>query len=436
MIPGTGCRADLESWTEPPTDKPEHVKVADSSSGDCRRRSGKSVGGGGERQQQNNLAASVKTKGASKSYDDEGEGGSRRGVAKRPAVGADTLGPKQKKDLPDLGVEVERNRAERKNDRRGERGLVLSDEDIGRLSASVASTLKPIVEEKIREAVKGMITETVKSLNVAQSLWQKDGQKRIKDMLSQHKKDLMECIKNVDTEVQQMVTTGSEGMQQKATYLVQRIQTAVADICENSSVKVGQQVGQQVENALTSHGASVKEAILEMSQKEAEVQRHLTNIFSELSEIQRKINNDLPAVHWQLQQAGSTSEAVATSEVMMVSGGVPDNTGAEMEVQVSVPAEDGSVAAAVNNAVMAAVDDAVMAAVGVPAAAAVNNAVMAAVDDAVMAAVGVPAAAGDEELNTPPEERDDGLDAGVFQDVGSPSTDVDPRLLDQPCESW
>ena len=85
---------------------------------------------------------------------------------------------------------------------------------------------------------------------------------------------------------------------------------------------------------------------------------------------------------------------------------------------------------------MAAVDDAVMAAVGVPAAAAVNNAVMAAVDDAVMAAVGVPAAAGDEELNTPPEERDDGLDAGVFQDVGSPSTDVDPRLLDQPCESW
>ena len=192
--------------------------------------------------------------------------------------------------------------------------------------------MKPIVEEKIREAVKGMIAETVKNLNVAQSLWQKDGQKRIRDMMSQNKKDLVTCIKNVEAVVQQMITTGSEGMQQKATYLVQRIQTAGADICENSSVKVGQQVGQQVENALTSHGASVKEAILEMSQKEAEVQRHLANIFSELSEIRRKINNDLPVLHWQLQQAGSTSEAVATSEVMMVSGGVSDNASAEMEV--------------------------------------------------------------------------------------------------------
>ena len=184
MIPGTGCRADLESWTEPPTDKPEHVKVADSSSGGCRWKSGKSVGGGGERQKQslvpNNLAVSVKTKEASKSFDDGGEGGSRRGVVKRPAVGADSLGPKQKKDLPDLRVEVDRNRAERKNDRRGERELILSDGDIGRLITSVASTLKPIVEEKIREAVKSMIAETVKNLNVAQSLWQRDGQKRIR----------------------------------------------------------------------------------------------------------------------------------------------------------------------------------------------------------------------------------------------------------------
>ena len=109
-------------------------------------------------------------------------------------------------------------------------------------------------------------------------------------------------------------------------------------------------VVQQVENALTSHGASVKGVNLDMSQKEAEVQRHLTNIFSE---IRRKISKDLPAVPWQLQQAGSTSGAVAAREVMVVQGDVPD-IGAELEVQASVPAEEGSVAAAVDNAVMAA----------------------------------------------------------------------------------
>ena len=75
-----------------------------------------------------------------------------------------------------------------------------------------------------------------------------------------------------------------------------------------------------------------------------------TNIFSE---IRRKISKDLPAVPWQLQQAGSTSGVVAASEVMVVQGDVPD-IGAELEVQASVPAEEGSVAAAVDNAVMAA----------------------------------------------------------------------------------
>ncbi len=200
--------------------------------------------------------------------------------------------------------------------------------------------------------------------------------------------------------VQQMITAGSGEMQQNAAETVQRIETAVAAICNNSSVKAEQ----QMENALTNHGASVKGAILNMSQKEAEVQRHLANIFSEMSEIRCKINNDLPALHWQLQQmAGGTSGVVATSDVMVIQRGEPDNTGSEMEVQASVPAEESSVAAAVA--------------------------------DAVMAAVGVPAAAGDEDLNTPPREKDEVPDAGVLQDVGPPSADVDPDLLDQPCEA-
>ena len=169
-LPSEQSGSELDSWAEPPTDKPEQ-KVADTSSGEGRRRFGKFV--------PKQAAGSVRTKGASKAYDDAGEGTSRRGVVKCPA-GADSLGPKQKRELPDLRAEVERNKAERKNDRRGL--APLSDEDIGRISNSVASTLKPMVEEKIREAVK----ESVKSLNVAQKLWQTDGHKRIKDMLATH----------------------------------------------------------------------------------------------------------------------------------------------------------------------------------------------------------------------------------------------------------
>ncbi len=87
-------------------------------------------------------------------------------------------------NLPDLRLEVERNRAERKVDRRGEREMVFSYWDISRLSETVAASLKPVIEEKVREAVKGMIAETVKNLNAAQCEWQKSGQKRIREMIS------------------------------------------------------------------------------------------------------------------------------------------------------------------------------------------------------------------------------------------------------------
>ncbi len=92
-LPSDQSGDSLECWTEPQTVQPEPVKVADSSSGGCRQKSGKSVGGG-EWQKQGKLAATVKTKGASKSYDDAGEGVHKRGVAKRPAAGSDNLGPK------------------------------------------------------------------------------------------------------------------------------------------------------------------------------------------------------------------------------------------------------------------------------------------------------------------------------------------------------
>ncbi len=55
---------------------------------------------------------------------------------------------------------------------------------ISRLSETVAASLKPVIEEKVREAVKGMIAETVKNLNAAQCEWQKSGQKRIREMIS------------------------------------------------------------------------------------------------------------------------------------------------------------------------------------------------------------------------------------------------------------
>ena len=427
-LPSEQSGSELDSWAEPPTDKPEQ-KVADTSSGEGRRRFGKFV--------PNQAAGSVRTKGASKAYDDAGEGTSRRGaskayndagegtsrrgVVKRPA-GADSLGPKQKRELPDLRAEVERNKAERKNDRRGL--APLSDEDIGRISNSVAVTLKPMIEEKIREAVR----ESVKSLNTAQKLWQTDSHNRIKDMLASHKRDLMDCIRKVDTEMQQMVATTA---QQKTSYMVQSVQTAMTDNWESSSTKLGQQVGQQVESVLAGQGTKVQEAISEMAQKEAEVQRHLSNIFSELSEIRRRINNDLPAAaYWQLQQAGTSGGAEANNGVMMVSGGVQVTGGVEMEV--AMPADGPAVAAevAVANDTASAVNDAVMVAVGGPVTAAASNAVMA-------ATVGVSAEVGGGALNTPPPvgEGEEGLEAGVNFDVGSPSEDIDPSLLDQP-DGW
>ena len=190
-------------------------------------------------------------------------------------------------------------------------------------------------------------------------------------------------------------------------------------------------MGQQVESVLAGQGTKVQEAISEMAKKEAEVQRHLSNIFSELSEIRRRINNDLPAAaYWQLQQAGTSGCAEANNGVMLVSGGVQVTGGVDMEV--AMPADGPAVAAevAVANDTASAVNDAVMVAVGGPVAAAASNAVMA-------ATVGVSAEVGGGALNTPPPvgEGEEGLEAGVNFDVGSPSEDIDPSLLDQP-DGW
>jgi len=96
--------------------------------------------------------------------------------------------------------------------------------------------------------------------------------------MGQNKTDLVTCIKNVEEVVQQTLSNGSEDLQNSATELVQRIESAVTEVCDSNSAKVGQ----LVEQHLKTYGSSVKEAISDLAQKEAEVQRHLNNVFSEL----------------------------------------------------------------------------------------------------------------------------------------------------------
>jgi hypothetical protein len=205
-------------------------------------------------------------------------------------------------------------------------------------------------------------------------------------MMGQNKTDLVTYIKNVEEVVQQTLRTGSEDLQNRAEQLVQRVETVVSEACNGSSA----QVGQMVEQHLQSYGSSVKEALGDLAKKEAEVQRHLNNVFSELSEIRRKLNNDLPTVQWQM--AAGPSDAVGAS--------------VGVEVQNAVVAEGGAAGESVG-----------------AAAAAVNNAIMVAVGQADAVEAG--------DLDTPPVEKDDILEDGEEE---VPSTFVDPGLLDQPCE--
>ncbi len=81
-------------------------------SGGGRRKSGRSSV---DRSKQDRLAASVRTKGSCKSFEDEDEGGPRRAVAKHPAQGSDGFGPRNKNaNMPDLKIEADQRRAEHK----------------------------------------------------------------------------------------------------------------------------------------------------------------------------------------------------------------------------------------------------------------------------------------------------------------------------------
>ncbi len=272
----------------------------------------------------------------------------------------------------------------------------------------MAETLKPVVEQKIREAVKGMIGEAVKSLNTAHSTWQKNNQKVVRDMISKNKTDLVSCTKGVETVVQQMIDAGKPDLRQSASELIQGIESVVTE-CDKSWVKVIEQMekalkehGDSVKGAIFDHGDGVKEAIFDLSQKEAEVQRHLANIFSELSEMRHKIN-DIPAVHWQYQQAGGNSGTMVVQQGLQ-------GAGVEVEIQDAASVAEDSVAAAVNDAIMAAVTDSVVSAVG----------------DSVEG--------GDDLLDVPSEGEGEMSAAGVIQDMGAPSAGVDPGLLDKPCD--
>jgi len=368
----SGSKDEIQSWTEPPMVQPGVQSAA------------------GYRKSDGSVA---RTKGATKSYEVEGEGGARRvkGLTKRPAT-SDTSGPRIKRDLPDLKIELDCNRSERKAQctagRRDEGVVTFNEADAGRVSSSVAAVLKPVVEVKIKEAVRGMITEAINGLTAAQNNFHRNGQKSIRDMMGQNKTDLVTCIKNVEEVVQQTLSNGSEDLQNSATELVQRIESAVTEVCDSSAAKVGQ----LVEQHLKTYGSSVKEAISDLAQKEAEVQRHLNNVFSELSEIRRKLNNDLPAVQWQ------------------VAAGPSETVGASMGVEIQ-------------NAVVAG---------GGAAEGSVGGSAAVAVENAVMVAVGRSDADGAGDLNTPPVEKDEMLEDG---DEEVPSSYVDPGLLDQPCEN-
>ena len=359
-LPSDGSDDEIESWTEPPAVHQGEQVAAGYGDGSVAR-----------------------TKGATKSYEATEDGGSRRlskGLVKRPAD-PEKVGPRVKRDLPDLKLEVDRSRIERRVQntagRRDEGVMKLSEADAGRVSSSVAAVLKPVVEVKIKETVRGMIAEAINGLTAAQNNFHRNGQKSIRDMMGQNKVDLVTCMRNVEQVVQQTLNSGSEELQSSAADLVQRIESVMTEVCDSSAAKVEQ----MVEQHLKAYGSSVKEALGDLVQKEAEVQRHLNNVFSELSEIRRKLNSDLPTVQWQV--AAGPSEPVTASMGVEIQNGVGGETAG-----VSV---GGSVG----------------------------------VQDVVMAAVGRSDAGGVEELNTPPVEKDG----------DEPSSYVDPGLLDQPCEN-
>jgi hypothetical protein len=214
--------------------------------------------------------------------------------------------PKKLERKMDFKVAVEQGKvAERRVIRQFN---TMSEGDICKLSNMVAETLQPVVEQKIRQTVKGMVEEVIKSLSTVQSNWQRDYQETVKDIVSTNKNDLLAATKGLEDMIKQVVTDGQTGLKQGAEALLLGIESSVSE-CDKSWKKVGKQLekslgshGATIKDAIFAHGDGIQDAVSDLVLKETETQRHLTTMYAELSELRRKIEG-IPGA-WQYQQTG------------------------------------------------------------------------------------------------------------------------------------
>ncbi len=312
--------------------------------------------------------------------------------------------------MPDLKIQVDQQKAaERRVAKQGEKEFsAISDGDLTHLSNVVAETLKPMVEQKIRQTVKGMVEDVVKSLNTAQNNWQKENQKTVRDMIATNKTDLLSCTKGLETVIKQMITEGQADLKRDAEQLLEGIESAVSD-CDKSWKTVGEQLektlkthGDTIKDAIFEHGDGVKDVVSDLVRKEAETQRHLSNMFSELSELRRKVG-DIPDMAWQYQHNGGNNGTMVVQH------------GGSVEIQA------GAVAPAVGNSVAAVVD----------------NAVRTAVTESVISAAGGSVGDINDFLDVPsvPSGNEGEMSVEqVIQNLDDHNVGVDPSLLDEPCD--
>jgi hypothetical protein len=155
----------------------------------------------------------------------------------------------------------------------------MSEGDLCKLSNMVAETLKPVVEQKIRLTVKGMVEEVIKSLNTVQSNWQRDYQKTVKDIVATNKNDLLAATKGLEDMIKQVITDGKTGLKQGAEALLLGIESSVSE-CDKSWQKVGEQLekslgthGATIKDAIFAHGDGVKDAVSDLVLKEVTMER-------------------------------------------------------------------------------------------------------------------------------------------------------------------
>jgi hypothetical protein len=158
-----------------------------------------------------------------------------------------------------------------------------------------------------------MVEEVIKSLNTVQSNWQRDYQKTVKDIVATNKNDLLAATKGLEDMIKQVITDGKTGLKQGAEALLLGIESSVSE-CDKSWQKVGEQLekslgthGATIKDAIFAHGDGVKDAVSDLVLKEIETQRHLTNMYAELSELRRKVES-IPGA-WQYQQTGGNNGA-------------------------------------------------------------------------------------------------------------------------------